>query len=211
MKQQLRTSFHHILSTAALLFAVTIHSIVMAQPRGYTLGDVVADFQLPNIDSRAVSLTDYQKQKGLIVVFTSNHCPFAKAYEERIIALHRQFAPQGFPMLALMSNDPAAYEADSFVQMQVRARDRQYPFPYVLDETQQVARAFGVARTPQAFVLRNQNGQFIVEYIGSIDDSPQEADNVRRRYVGEAVASLLAGQPVRTPLTKPIGCGLTWK
>lgn len=215
-KQQINTLLttirYYLLHIAAfLLLSVVLRSVATAQLRGYALGDVAADFQLTNVDNRTVSLTDYQNQKGLIVVFTSNYCPFAKAYEDRIIALDRQFAPQGFPVVAIMSNDPAAYEADSFAQMQIRARDRQYPFPYVFDETQQVARAFGVTRTPQAFVLRNKAGLFTVEYVGSIDDSPQEAGSVRRRYVGEAVASLLAGKPVQTPLTKPIGCGMTWK
>ena len=196
---------------SAVLLLLTAQTTITAQPGGYTLGDVVGDFQLTNVDNRTVNLADYRQQKGLIVVFTSNHCPFAIAYEDRIVALDRKVAPKGFPVLAIMSNDPAAYEADSFAQMQVRARDKQYAFAYALDQTQQVAKNFGVTRTPQTFVLRNQHGQFTVEYIGSIDDSPQEAGNVRRQYVEEAVASLLAGRPVQTPLTKPIGCGLTWK
>lgn len=209
MKKPLKLTFYHIVQAITLLLLYA--TVCPAQTKGYTLGDAVADFQLKNVDSRVINLAGYRAQKGLIVVFTSNHCPFARAYEDRIVALDRQFAPQGFPLLAVMSNNPAAYEADSFAQMQVRAQAGQYPFPYGMDETQQVARAFGVTRTPQAFVLRNKNGQFTVEYIGSIDDSPQEPGSVRRRYVGEAVTSLLAGQPVQTPLTKPIGCGLTWK
>lgn len=197
--------------TLLLLCATAICPAAAAQSKGYTLGDVVGDFQLTNVDNRTVSLADYRNQKGLIVVFTSNHCPFAKAYEDRLIALDRQFVSQGFPVLAIMPNDPAAYEADSFAQMQIRAREKNFPFPYVIDESQRVAKNFGVTRTPQTFVLRNKNGQFTVEYIGSIDDSPQEAGSVRRRYVSEAVTSLLAGQPVQTPLTKPIGCAVTWK
>ena len=83
-------------------------------PRGYALGDVVTDFNLKNVNERTVSLADYRAQKGLIVVFTSNHCPFSKAYEERLLALDRKFSPQGYPVLAIMPNDPAAYEDDSF-------------------------------------------------------------------------------------------------
>jgi len=209
----LKTKFYCTLQVVALLllFAIAICPTATAQSKGYTLGDVVGVFQLKNVDSRVVGLADYRDQKGLIVVFTSNHCPFAKAYEDRLVALDRQFAPQGFPVLAIMPNDPAAYEADSFAQMQIRAMEKQYSFPYVLDETQQLAKLFGVTRTPQAFAIRNRNGQFTVEYIGSIDDSPQSAANVRRQYVGDAVMSLLAGQPVQTPLTKPIGCAVTWK
>ncbi len=195
---------------AFLLLAAT-QTTVPAQTKGYALGDIIADFQLKNVDNRLVSLADYENKKGLIIMFTSNHCPFANAYEDRIIALDRQFAQQGFSVLAIMPNDPIAYEADSFAQMQIRAREKNMSFPYVIDESQRVARAFGVTRTPQAFVLRNQSGQFTVEYIGSIDDSPQDAGSVRRQYVSEAVMSLLAGQPVQTPLTKPIGCAVIWK
>lgn len=183
----------------------------LAQPKGYTIGDVVADFQAKNVDGRLIGLANYRDQKGLIVVFTSNHCPFSKAYEDRLISLHLKYAVQGFPVLALMPNDPVAYEDDSFEQMQVRARGKQFPYAYGLDETQQVARSFGATRTPQVYVLRTRNGQFTVEYIGAIDDSPQDAGNVQRRYVEEAVGNLLAGRPVQSPLTKPIGCAVKWK
>ncbi|QIP11749.1 thioredoxin family protein [Spirosoma aureum] len=180
-------------------------------PKGYTIGDAVADFRLKNIDSRTISLGDYRSQKGLIVVFSSNHCPFSKAYEDRLIALDRKFAAQGYPVLAIMPNDPTAYEDDSFENMKNRARDKGYSYAYTMDETQSVARAFGATRTPEVFVLKQTGGQFILEYIGTIDDSPQDGGNVQRRYVEEAVTSLLAGRPVQSPLTKPIGCAIKWK
>lgn len=183
----------------------------LAQSKGYTLGDVVADFRAKNVDGRMIGLADYRSQKGVVVVFTSNHCPFSKAYEDRLIALDRKFAPLGFPVLALMPNDPLAYEKDSFEQMQVRAREKNFSFAYAIDDTQAIARSFGATRTPQVFVLTSRNGAFTVEYIGSIDDSPQDASNVQRRYVEEAVTNLLAGRPVPSPLTKPIGCSVTWK
>lgn len=182
-----------------------------AQPKGYTLGDQVGDFRLKNVDGRMVGLADYRSQKGLVVVFTSNHCPFSKAYEDRLIAFDRKFAPLGFPVLAVMPNDPASYEDDSFERMQTRAREKNFPFAYAIDETQTVTRSFGATRTPQVFVLKNRNGQFTVEYIGAIDDSPQDGGNVQRRYTEEAVNNLLADRPVPSPLTKPIGCAVKWK
>ena len=209
MKQQVKVEKFCLLVIVWLVSMVV--SSATAQTQGYTLGDVVTNFQLTSVDNRTVSLAEYNGNKGLIVVFTSNHCPFAKAYEDRLIALNQQFSSQGFPIVAIMSNDPAAYEADSFEQMQLRARNKQYAFAYVLDGTQQVAKAFGATRTPQAYVLRNRNGQFTVEYIGSIDDSPQDAGSAQHHYLADAVMSLLAGRPVQTPLTKPIGCGITWK
>jgi len=184
--------------------SLTIHA---QSPNGYALGDAIADFRVKNVDGRSITLADYRTQKGLIVVFTSNHCPFSKAYEDRLIALDRQFSPQGYPVLAIMPNDPAVYEDDSFGNMTVRARAKNYSFPYGIDETQ-VANAFGATRTPQVYVLKQVNRQFILEYVGAIDDSPQDSAGVKRRYVEEAVGSLLAGRPVQSPITKPIGCAI---
>lgn len=187
-------------------------TVVSAQlPRGYTLGDVVADFRVKNVDGRIVALTDYRSQKGLVVVFTSNHCPFSKAYEDRLIALDRKFAPQGYPVLAIMPNDPTSYEDDSFENMKTRAREKGYTYAYGMDETQAVARAFGAIRTPQVYVLKQTNGQFVLEYVGTVDDSPQDGGSVQRRYVDDAVSSLLAGRPVQSPISKPIGCAIKWK
>ncbi len=183
-------------------------SLINAQTSaGYTLGDAVADFRIRNVDGRTITLADYRTQKGLIVVFTSNHCPFSKAYEDRLIALDRVFAPQGYPVLAIMPNDTAVYEDDSFDNMKARARDKNYSFPYGIGQTQ-VAKAFGATRTPQVYVLKQVKGQFILEYVGTIDDSPQDSAGVKRRYVEEAVRSLLVGQPVQSPITKPIGCAI---
>lgn len=192
---------------------MAVLSVVLTLPTnaqtsmGYALGDAVANFQVRNVDNRVISLRDYQSQKGVIIVFTSNHCPFSKAYEDRLIALDRMFAQQGYPVLAIMPNDPAAYEDDSFDNMKVRARDKGYSYPYGLDETQ-VAKAFGATRTPQVYVLKQVSGQFVLEYVGTIDDSPQDSAGVKRRYVEEAVSSLLVGQPVHSPITKPIGCAV---
>ena len=176
-------------------------------PNGYALGDAVDDFRVKNVDDRSVTLADYRTQKGLIVVFTSNHCPFSKAYEDRLIALDRLFAPQGYPVLAIMPNNPAIYEDDSFDNMKVRARNKNYSFLYGMDETQ-VAKAFGATRTPQVYVLKQVNRRFVLEYVGAIDDSPQDGAGVKRRYVEEAVGGLLAGRPVQSPITKPIGCAI---
>ncbi|WP_240625491.1 thioredoxin family protein [Spirosoma pollinicola] len=187
-------------------------SVIQAQTiKGYSLGDAVADFRLKNVDSRQVTLADYRAQKGLIVVFMSNHCPFSKAYEDRLIALDRKFSPQGYPVLAIMPNDPNAYEDDSFGNMQIRARDKAYSFVYAMDETQSTTRAFGATRTPEVYVLKQVGGQFVLEYVGAIDDSPQDGGSVQRRYIDDAVSSLLAGRPVQSPITKPIGCAIKWK
>ena len=194
------------------LFLLLTGISILAQPvKGYNLGDAVADFNLKNIDGLSVSLSNYRDKKGLIVVFTSNHCPFSKAYEERLISLDRNFAGQGYPVLAVMANDPEAYNEDSFENMKARAQTKNYPYPYVMDEAQSIARAFGATRLPEVYVLKQNAGQFILEYKGAIDDNPQDAGSVQRRYVYDAVSSLLADKPVQSPITKPIGCGIKWK
>ncbi|WP_020606651.1 thioredoxin family protein [Spirosoma spitsbergense] len=199
-----------LLTTGLFLLLTGISAL--AQPvKGYGLGDAVTDFKLKNIDGLPISLSNYRDKKGLIVVFTSNHCPFSKAYEERLISLDRKFAGQGYPVLAVMANDPEAYKEDSFENMQVRAQIKNYPYPYAMDEAQSMARAFGATRLPEVYVLKQNAGQFILEYKGAVDDNPQDTGSVQRRYIDEAVSSLLADRPVQSPITKPIGCGIKWK
>ena len=196
---------------ATLLGIVTLPALAQRSAMGYTLGDVIAPFSLKNVDERTISLAEYKAQRGIIVVFTSNHCPFSKAYEDRILALDHKFGPQGYPVLAIMSSDASVYEEDSFEQMQARAKAKNYTFPYLTDDSQAVAKAFGATRSPQVYVLKRTGERFTIEYIGSVDDSPQSAAGVQRAYVDEATTSLLAGKPVVTPLTKAIGCAIKMK
>lgn len=198
-------------SLAGLLVLILTQSGRAQNTKGYSLGDAVADFRLKNVDGRQITLTEFRSQRGLIIAFMSNHCPFSKAYEDRLVALDRKFAPQGYPVLAVMPNDPKAYEDDSFENMQIRSREKGYSFAYAIDETQTTARAFGSTRTPEVYVLKQAGGQFILEYMGAIDDSPQDGSSAQRWYVDEAVSSLLNGRPVQSPITKPIGCAIKWK
>lgn len=177
-------------------------------PTGYGIGDTAQDFKLKNVDDNFVSLSSIPGAKGYIVVFTCNHCPYAKAYEQRIIELHQKYAPLGFPVLAINPNDKDVQPADSFENMKKRAKEKKYPFPYLYDETQEVAKAFGATRTPHVYVLDHSK---VVRYIGAIDDNSEDAASVQERYVGAAVDALLAGQEVATKETKAIGCGIKWK
>jgi peroxiredoxin len=202
----------YLLVSLLSALSVLTSPVCRAQVRqGYTLGDVVADFSLKNVDGKLVTLGDFRNQRGIIVVFTSNHCPFSNAYEDRLMALNQKFAQQGFSIVAIMSNDPTAYVDDTFAQMKERAKEKNYSFPYLLDDTQAVARAFGASRTPQVFVLNQANGKFVLEYTGAIDDNPLDKAEVQRQYVDEAVSSLLINRPVQSPITKPIGCAIKWK
>ncbi|HXC06238.1 MAG TPA: thioredoxin family protein, partial [Bacteroidia bacterium] len=154
---------------------------------------------------------DFKEAKGFIVVFTCNHCPFAKAYEERIIALNAKYAAQGYPLIAINPNDPAQVEEDSYTNMQTRAKTKSYHFPYLMDETQNIARAYGAAHTPQVYVLQKSGTDYILKYTGAIDDNSNDASAVKEKYVEDAVNALLAGKPVTNTTTKAIGCGIKWK
>lgn len=177
----------------------------------YAVGDAVSDFKLKNIDGKMLSLSNFSSAKGFIVIFTSNHCPFSKAYEDRMIALSSKYSSQGYQVIAINPNDPDAYEEDSFVNMQNRAKEKGYNFPYLTDESQSVARAFGAVRTPHVFVLKKEADKNIIHYIGAIDDNAQDASSVTKRYVEDAVNNLIAGKPVVTTTTKAIGCAIKWK
>lgn len=177
----------------------------------YNVGDAVADFKVRSTDGKTISLANYASAKGFIIVFTSNHCPFSKAYEDRIIALDKKYDSQGFPVIAISPNDPEAYEEDSFANMQAKVKEKSYTFPYCADDNQAVSKAFGAARTPHVFVLKKEGGKNIVEYMGAIDDNAQDAAGVTKRYVEDAVNNLLAGKPVVTNSTKAVGCAIKWK
>lgn len=178
---------------------------------GYVLGDAVSDFKLKNIDGKMMSLSDFQSAKGFIIVFTSNHCPFSKSYEDRVIALDRKYASQGFPVITINPNDPEAYEEDSFANMQARAKEKGYSYPYLADDTQAVSKMFGALRTPQVYILKKEAGKITVSYIGAIDDNAQDPSGVTKRYVEDAVNNLLVGKPVVTTSTKAVGCAIKWK
>ncbi|MEM6298648.1 MAG: thioredoxin family protein [Bacteroidota bacterium] len=177
---------------------------------GYTIGDIVADFELKNVDEKMVGLTDYTaNQKGAIVIFTCIHCPYAKAYEERIIELDKQFRDKGYPVIAINPNTETVAD-DSFENMQKIVELNQYPFPYLADDDQSVAKAFGATKTPHVYVLSKEEGGLSVEFIGAIDDSARDAEGAKKFYVADAVNSLLAGKVVNKKEVPAVGCTIKW-
>ncbi len=178
---------------------------------GYNVGDKAADFKLQNIDGKMVSMADFKSAKGFIITFTCNHCPFAKAYEDRIIALNAKYAPLGYPVIAINPNDPKQVEEDSYVNMQKRAKEKSFTFPYLIDETQEVTRTFGAAHTPHIYIVQKSGNDYVVKYIGAIDDNSGDATAVKEKYAEKAVDALLAGKPVNPSSTKAVGCSIKWK
>ena len=175
---------------------------------GYKIGDTAQDFKLKNVNGKKVSLASIKNAKGYIVVFTCNECPYAKAYEQRIIELHQKYAPMGFSVVAINSNDKNVQPGDSFEQMKKLAKQKKYPFPYLYDESQEVAKTFGATRTPHVYVLDKDR---VVRYIGAIDDNSEEPAMAKEKYVGNAVDALLSGKEVSVKETKAIGCGIKWR
>jgi len=193
-----------ILLVSLLSFAFVLNK------EGYSVGDSVADFSLKNVDGKMVSLSSYKDNKGLIVVFDCNTCPYSKGYNERILALAKKYEST-FPLVAINANDPDVSSGDSFEEMVSYAKSHGYTFPYLVDETQNVAKAFGATNTPHVFVLSKTNNAYKVAYIGAIDDNPRSASTVTKKYVEAAVDALIDGSPVATTSTKAIGCTIKWK
>jgi peroxiredoxin len=195
----------------AACLAIVLSSYVEPNA-GYQVGDNAMDFKLKNVDGKMVSMADNKAVKGYIVVFTCNTCPVAQAYESRIIALHQHYAPKGYPVIAINSNDPGLSPGDSYEQMQRVASSKKYPFPYLFDATQEVAKTYGATRTPHLYIVTRQpTGNFKVAYIGAIDDNSEDASAAKKKYAEEAINQILAGKPASTTYTKAIGCTIKWR
>ena len=198
-----------------LLLVITIGFTKQTQAqtpaKGYKAGDVAIDFSLKNIDGKMVSLADYKDAKGFIVVFTCNHCPFAQAYEQRIIDLDKKYAAQGYPVIAINPNDPEREPEDSYENMQKRAAEKGYSFVYLFDQTQEIAKTYGATRTPHIYLLKKTKKGNIVQYVGAIDDNYEDANAVKEQYLATAIAEMQAGKPVSNTMTKAIGCGIKWR
>lgn len=198
-----------IVSSFLLLIAVFfISAFTPNVPTPYKIGDKATDFKLKSVDGKMYSMADYKDAKGFIVVFTCNHCPFAVKYEDRINALAKKYKPQGYILLAINPNDPAVQAEDSFDLMKVRAKEKGFVFPYLFDEGQKIYPQYGATKTPHVFLLdKNQ----IVKYIGAIDDNVDSADEVKEKYLENAISALESGKTPSPETTKAIGCSIKAK
>lgn len=193
------------------LLVIIMTATTLSHGQGYKVGDVAKDFSLLNVDGNFIGMESLQNTKGFIVVFTCNACPYAKAYESRIIQLDKTYASKGFPVVAINSNDEKIQPEDSYKNMQILAKAKGYPFPYLYDSSQEIASLYGATRTPHVFLLNKENGQLIVKYIGAIDDNSDDASKVKMKYVKNAIDQILTNQEVAIKETKAIGCGIKWK
>ena len=170
--------------------------------------EALIPFTLPGVDGQTYTPDTFPAAPALAVIFWCSHCPYVRAWEDRIIALQREYADRGVRFLLINSNDPAKYPEDSFEKMAERAREKGYPFPYLFDASQEVARAYGATRTPEIFLF---DGTRRLRYHGAPDDNFEDPQAVRRAYFREALEALLADRPPEVAETPPKGCSIKWR
>ena len=168
-------------------------------------------FNLPNVDGQRVALEQFKDAKGLMVVFTCNHCPFAKLYPARLNALNKKYKDKGVPLIAVSSTDSVQYEEDDFAHMVQYAQKEKFTFPYLYDREQTVAKKYKAQKTPHAFLIWKVNGVYKIVYEGAIDDNGMHANQVKQAYLADAVENMLAGKKVETPSTKSVGCQIYFR
>jgi len=174
------------------------------------LGKEIKDFSLRNVDGKLLSMNSYKNAKGFIVVFTCNHCPFAKLYTQRLNKLYEKYSKQGVYLLAINPMDTLVYEEEGMANMQQWAKGQHYRFPYLQDGTQQVAKTFSAYHTPQAYVVWKEQGKWIVKYSGAIDDNGQHAEKATP-FADNAVAALLKGTAPPQQETISLGCKINYR
>jgi peroxiredoxin len=196
----------HSIQQLLVYMSIIIVGIVLYGFTTMNTERVISDFSLMNVDGKVVSLKDYPKAKGFIIIFTCNHCPFAKLYPPRINDINAKYKSLDVPLIAISSTDTISYEDDTYRKMREKATREKFNFPYLFDGAQTVAKDFKAQKTPHAYVIWKVNGKWVVKYNGAIDDNGMEPEKVKNHYVTKAVEELLSGREVSDSETKSIGC-----
>jgi peroxiredoxin len=171
-------------------------------------GDEAIAFELPGVDDQRHALTNYADKEAVAVIFTCNHCPYARAWEDRIVQIQDDYAERGVQVIAISANDPQKYPADSFPKMRERALEKGFNFPYLFDESQEVARAYGAERTPEVFLF-GKDGTLL--YHGTVDDNYDGPGAVENHYLRDALDAALADEAPAVAETQAIGCTIKWR
>ena len=171
------------------------------------LGASPPDFSLPATDGKTFSPSDFDDAAALVVFFTCNHCPYVTGSDEVTRATAEKFAGQGVVFVGINSNSPRTYAEDSFDHMVERMEKHRFPWVYLYDETQDIARAYGALRTPHFYVF-DRDRELV--YCGRAVDNPRDASQITVNDLENALTELVAGRPITTPLTNPIGCNVKW-
>jgi peroxiredoxin len=172
------------------------------------LGAKAPDFDLPATDGRNYSLADFKDAKVLVVLFTCNHCPYVVGSEDRMNKFVADYSPRGVKMVGINSNETEQHPTDSFDHMKLKAKEKNFKFPYLRDESQKIALAYGALRTPHYYVF---DAQRKLRYTGRMDDNPRNPGKETTHELRDAVDAVLAGKEPAVPLTNPIGCNVKWQ
>jgi peroxiredoxin len=175
------------------------------------LGALAPDFSLKGVDGGIHRLADFSNARALVVTFMCNHCPYVKAVQGRINALAREYAQKGVALVGINPNDSVRYPDDSFEAMQAESRKHGYVFPYLHDETQEVARAYGAVCTPDFYAYAPTGEGFALRYRGRLDDSWKDEAAVRRRDLASALDAILSGGTPSPDQLPSMGCSIKWK
>lgn len=171
------------------------------------IGSVGPDFLLPGTDGKQYSLSTFKDKKVLVVIFSCNHCPYVQAYEGRLIAIQKAFVDCGVTLVAINSNETKNYPEDDFKKMVSRALEKGYNFPYLRDESQSIADAYGAHYTPEIFLL---DGERRLRYTGRIDDNWQNPAAAQSHDLRNAIEAALSEKPISSPETHAVGCTIKW-
>ena len=174
---------------------------------GLSLGSPAVDFDLKGVDGRKHSLKSFADKKALVIVFSCNHCPYVQAYEDRMVQIQKDYASKNVTLVAINSNDETGYPEDSYPNMITPAKDRGFNFPYLRDETQEIAKRYGAICTPHIFAFDEQRH---LQYKGRIDDN-RNPDLVQTRDLRDALDAILAGRKPAVQETRPFGCSVKRK
>jgi peroxiredoxin len=193
---------------AAALAAILPAAIQMTTPLALGAKVPLATTKMKNVDGKMLSIADVAGKAGTLVIFTCNHCPFAKGWEQRIAELGATYAKKGIGVILVNANDPAMHAEDDFAGTQARAKSLNLAVPYVIDDTSNVARAFGASVTPEAFLF-DAGGK--LAYHGTIDDNHRDPTKVEKRYLKDALDAVVAGKAPAVRESKGLGCGIKFR
>ena len=196
------------LSTVVVGVILLAASTSRGEPLGIGAAMPGTDVKMNNVDGKTKTLADVKGKAGTLVVFTCNHCPFVKAWQDCMVQIANDGVKKDIGVVFVNANDPATVPEDDFDHMKKLGEEKGYAFPYVVDENSAVARSFGASRTPEAFLF---NGEGKLIYHGTIDDSTYDAAKVTKSYLKNAVDALLAGKTVPEPETKSVGCSIKFR
>lgn len=209
----MKTNFATLFAFSALLMSPCTAPVAVAQSAGSSVLALGAQapmrtHRMRNVDDRRVSIQSAAGERGTLVVFTCNHCPWAQAWEARVTEIGNTYLDRGVGVIAINPNDPEEYPEDGFEEMQRRHRAAGMRFPYVVDETSNVARRFGATRTPEVFLF-DARGRLV--YHGAVDDNAHQPDQVQRRHLRDALEAMLGGRAIANAETRSIGCSIKFR